>query len=643
MSGGRQSGGGGGGGGERKRPNVFGDDSEQAVQGGPKKLKGNSQGTPSFLPDPITFAPLPNLPPPPPPPGGGAPPALDIAAIRANIQAKLALMKKAAPLPSTAPPPPPPSSSRSLPPVPGLPTPNLDPDLAKKVADAKRLVESMQARKLAMSRPANPYLSASAPKKNDPIMDPAIAARGGLSMAAHPLLMDTSVPAAQTKKERYKPMVPKFSTTKANARLPPQPPRPVVAAPTDEPDSLQDTPFFDPRLSYGSAKLTGKNHMGRGHARDVLKFNQKGKFVRLGEAIRAEAKMEELKKRILESARKAGLESEMEDQAKVIKRPAPPEVEWWDTPFLSDPTSYSSFSPDFLETSGAITIYVQHPIQIPAPQDKIVIAPKDLFLTKKEMKKMRRQRRLADMQDKQDRVKMGLLPPPPPKVKLSNMMNVLTQDAIADPTKVEAKVRREMAARENGHLRMNAERKLTDDQRREKVSNEHLKDESKGIQAACFKVRYLSNPSHKFKVKLNAQQQHLTGVLIFNPKFCLVLVEGGAKAVKFYKRLMLTRIDWTSEALPRDGADGEADKEASSSTPDAAGEGGAMDMDSLAEPESLADNKCSLVWEGVHREKMFSYFKLHNCPSDANAREVLGPKLEGLWDVAKVDGRDEDE
>ena len=59
--------------------------------------------------------------------------------------------------------------------------------------------------------------------------------------------------------------------------------------------------------------------MGRGHARETLKFNQKGKFVRLGESMRQEAKMEELKKRILESAKKAGLESEMEDQAKVIK------------------------------------------------------------------------------------------------------------------------------------------------------------------------------------------------------------------------------------------------------------------------------------------------------------------------------------
>lgn len=153
------------------------------------------------------------------------------------------------------------------------------------------------------------------------------------------------------------------------------------------------------------------------------------------------------------------------------------------------------------------------------------------------------------------------------------------------------------------------------------------------------RVRYLSNGAHKFKVKKNAEQQNLTGVLIFNPKFCLVLVEGGAKAVKFYKRLMLHRIDWTEEALPREG-----DAPPPPAKDPEGGEGGGAEaMDLLAEPESLADNTCTLVWEGVHREKMFSYFKLHNCPSDANARDVLGPKLEGLWDVAKVEGRDQDD
>lgn len=35
-------------------------------------------------------------------------------------------------------------------------------------------------------------------------------------MAAHPLLMDNSTPTAQTKKDRYRPMVPKFSTTKVS-------------------------------------------------------------------------------------------------------------------------------------------------------------------------------------------------------------------------------------------------------------------------------------------------------------------------------------------------------------------------------------------------------------------------------------------
>lgn len=67
------------------------------------------------------------------------------------------------------------------------------------------------------------------------------------------------------------------------------------------------------------------------------------------------------------------------------------------------------------------------------------------------------------------------------------MMRVLTQNAIADPTKIEAQVRREMDAREKGHLRANADRKLTNEERREKTANEHVKDEGKGIQAACFK------------------------------------------------------------------------------------------------------------------------------------------------------------
>lgn len=58
---------------------------------------------------------------------------------------------------------------------------------------------------------------------------------------------------------------------------------------------------------------------------------------------------------------------------------------------------------------------MQHPIPIPAPTSKLYVAERGVMLTKEEMKKMRRQRRAAEQQDKRDRIKMGLLPPDPPK------------------------------------------------------------------------------------------------------------------------------------------------------------------------------------------------------------------------------------
>jgi hypothetical protein len=72
-------------------------------------------------------------------------------------------------------------------------------------------------------------------------------------------------------------------------------------------------------------------------------------------------------------------------------------------------------------------------------------------------------------------------------VRLGNLMKVLTSDAIQDPTRVEARVRREVAMRKHTHEKMNAERKLTDEQRREKIESKKLDEEKKGIVGAVFK------------------------------------------------------------------------------------------------------------------------------------------------------------
>ncbi|RXW23253.1 hypothetical protein EST38_g2603 [Candolleomyces aberdarensis] len=364
--------------------------------------------------------------------------------------------------------------------------------------------------------------------------------------------------------------------------------------------------------------------------------------------MRHEQQLEELKQRIAESARKAGLDSEMGIE-KNIKRAPPPEAEWWDTALLPNKRY------DDLDTLGMeklniraqdspITIYVQHPIPIPAPGDKNKVALKPLMLTTREQKKMRKLRRKEALQDKRDRIRMGLLPPDPPKVRLANLMRVLTSDAVQDPTRVEARVRREVAMRKHGHEKANAERKLTDEQRREKKENKKLDEEKRGIFGAVYKVKILSDPSHQFKVRKNADQLNLTGICIFNPQFNMVYVEGAPKFMKNYKRLLLHRIAWTEAARPRGGEDVElenpdSDVEGNGDGGDEEGVGASSAKKGKAaegeNEKSLEDNTCHLIWEGALRDRQFVGFKAKSCPTDRDAKEFLGEKLKGYWDMAK--------
>ena len=239
-------------------------------------------------------------------------------------------------------------------------------------------------------------------------------------------------------------------------------------------------------------------------------------------------------------------------------------------------------------------------------------------------------------------------------VRLANLMKVLTSDAVQDPTRVEARVRREVAMRKHQHEKMNAERKLTDEQRREKVETKKLEEEKKGIYGAVFKcvyivrpaiknriadvgllrVKTLSDPSHRFKVRKNAEQMNLTGVCIFNPSFSMVYVEGAAKFIRQYKRLMLHRIAWTEPSRERGHEDVELEEDEDAAE-NSKGKAAATSAEGEGRPVSLEDNHCWLVWEGQLRDRAFNNFKPKSCPTDAAAKEVLGSKLAGYWDQAK--------
>ncbi|KAF8189938.1 pre-mRNA processing factor 3-domain-containing protein [Mycena galopus ATCC 62051] len=566
-----------------------------------------------------------------------------IAQKRAEIAAKLAAMKNPA-LAAVAAPAPAvkhsPSVSRGPTPASGsgsgTPVPSTE-AIQKRI---NRLVEDAHSR---LAVKDNPYLSMPQSGKNKarPVVE-ATQQGAGLKMAAHPLLLDTTPAAPQSKKDRYKPMQPKFASIKANTRNIPTPP----PAPAPVPVVESSNPYTSASTSKDTGLFEGapKDRTSRN-----FRFNPKGKYVSLGNQMRQENQLEALKQRIAESARKAGLDGDMGIE-RGIKRPPPPEAEWWDQPLLpnkkyADVDTLGMANLNIWTSDSPITIYIQHPIPIPAPGDKNKVALKPMMLTKKEQKKMRKLKRAADLQDKRDRVAMGLIPPDPPKVRLSNMMKVLTSDAVQDPTRVEARIRREVAMRKHTHEKMNAERKLTDEQRREKIETKKAEEDKRGIYGAVFKIKNLSDRAHRWKVRKNAEQLNLTGLCIFNPHFSMVYVEGAAKFVKNYKRLMTHRITWTEAARPRGGEDvvldnpnpdaeeGEGDGVAAAAN--AASGSGSRANEEGAATTSLEDNKCYLVWEGMLRDRSFSDFKPRSCPTDREAKELLGERLKGYWDQAK--------
>ncbi|KAG8917028.1 hypothetical protein FRC01_002713, partial [Tulasnella sp. 417] len=259
--------------------------------------------------------------------------------------------------------------------TPKLP-PGVDPDLAKKIAEAKRRADASRAN---IEISANPYLAgvlaSTAKKSGSSTPQPIVPQSSGLKVAAHPLLLDTAPTAAVTsKKDRHKPMQPKFASIKANVRSAaptPPPPAPIVKKET--------APGANPYTS-APAPTVDTTTAPKERERRQFRFNQKGKYVALGQQMRQEAQLEELKKRIAETAKKAGLDSEFETLEKTIRREAPPDVEWWDAALLPNKTyddikidegSAADFTATNIRTNDSpITQYVQHPIPIPAPWDK---------------------------------------------------------------------------------------------------------------------------------------------------------------------------------------------------------------------------------------------------------------------------------
>merc|ERR1712196_313979 len=98
--------------------------------------------------------------------------------------------------------------------------------------------------------------------------------------------------------------------------------------------------------------------------------------------------------------------------------------------------------------------------------------------------------------ERQDKIQLGLIPPPEPKFKLSNFMKVLGEQAVADPSKLERRVMEQVRGRLTKHEMRNQARKLTPQEKKEKMRRKMAEDTSSGVVVAVFYVASLQSSQH---------------------------------------------------------------------------------------------------------------------------------------------------
>ncbi|XP_013860155.1 U4/U6 small nuclear ribonucleoprotein Prp3 [Austrofundulus limnaeus] len=379
-------------------------------------------------------------------------------------------------------------------------------------------------------------------------------------------------------------------------------------------DDIESTSYFDLRVPMAPAQRTRKS----------FRFHDPGRFEKIAQRVRTKAQLERLQNEIAQAARKTGIQASTKlaliAPKKEIDEGDVPHIEWWDSfilPFNIAVNPDSKF--EEFELFG-VTNLVEHPAQMSPPVDSDKPVTLGVYLTKKEQKKLRRQTRREGQKEVQEKVRLGLMPPPEPKVRISNLMRVLGTEAVQDPTKVENFVRDRMFKRQKIHEEANAARKLTAEQRKEKKVKKLKEDITDGVHIAVYRIRYLQNPAKKFKVEANANQLYLTGTVVLHKDVNLVVVEGGPKSQKKFKRLMTHRIKWEEHNSKRDDPDGDDD--------------------------AKRNNKCWLIWEGTAKERSFGEMKFKQCPTESMAREHFRKHgTEHYWDLALshsvLDGTDD--
>lgn len=295
------------------------------------------------------------------------------------------------------------------------------------------------------------------------------------------------------------------------------------------------------------------------HRPRPLKFNAPGKYIAKAEAERTAAQIRQLEREIAEASEEIGSTLDVAIIGDILRAEEEGEgdrvvdYEWWDVPFLrfEDGESRDKFT----LAHDLLGNLIQRPSLTSSHKAKARTSDNNLkiYLTPDERKKLRRQRRLEAQKEVQEKIALGLIAPPPAKVKLSSLPRMLAQpgnalgdESVMDPTRIAAEIRAQSAARHSAHQQSNEDRKLSEDERALKKFKKFSELGAEEVHLAVFKLNdRLEEGGKRFKVLINAEQNHLQGRALTTPNFTLIVVEGGPKGINRYTRLIMERLEPT--------------------------------------------------------------------------------------------------
>merc|ERR1712113_1382795 len=250
-----------------------------------------------------------------------------------------------------------------------------------------------------------------------------------------------------------------------------------------------------------------------------------------------------------------------------------------------------------------ITIYVEHPsLQISYPEQMEMLL---LKMTKREIKKIRIQRRGCREKEKQELIRQALLEPPKPRVKISNIIKPSVFESVQNPTQMENKIQEHSKTIKKAHSDRNLASKLSPLEAKEK------KDKKKAIitidiHVVIYRVTSLEHFHNKYKIRINALENQLTGLCLISSKMTIIIVEGCSKPQKQYWKLLTKRIKWNIRKY--NGID-------------------VIDENNFG--------KCKRIWNGIVKSAAFEIFTMHCDLPDTNAKKLLTQHGIGhYWDLA---------